>query len=204
VAAVLGDLLKVVDVQTYLGQEVLNIYWYRVTSVTGFLDEGYEAIADWFEDNVIVPVTQIQASALTHTAIRLYNMSNGIDFYEKPIDVDGAQTAAAITLLPSYVSIGFKLVRESLVTRNGYKRIGGLFDGQVDGNNFNIDAAARTDIEEAMAADIVLGVVTTAEPVIVKHPIGSAPIASYLYSSIGSAQMTRVGTQNTRKAGRGN
>lgn len=200
---VLGDLLRIIDKQEYLGQECLNVYFYRSTSVAPMDNSTYDVILDWFEDNIIQNVRNVQADDLVHTGLQIINMTNGIDFVDRPESVAGSQTVAGSALLPSYVSVGFKLIRESLVTRNGYKRFAGLFDDQVTGNTFNGDPGQIADIETALAADIVEGLATICEPVIVRHPIGSPPVASYTYSSIGAAQLVGVGTQNTRKAGRG-
>lgn len=197
---VLGDLLRITDAQTYLGEEVLNIYYYRSVSITPIGNEGYGTILDWFETEILEPVTQIQVSALVHNQLTIVNMTNGIDFLERAIDVPGEIAADESECLPSYVATGFRLIRESLVTRNGAKRYAGLSEQYTTGNEVLWTGAAQTDIEDALAADVYLGAVLSAEPVIVKHPVGAPPVVSYLYSSVGDAQMRRtVSTQNTRK-----
>jgi len=203
VAATLGDLIQIIDEQSYLGEKVLNIYYYRIITIAGLGSDYLELVADWFEDNVIAAVVQEQIGQLSHDLISTRNLSNGIDFYEKPIDTVGTLTADANGQAPSYVSLGFKLIRESLVTRNGYKRFSGLADARIQGNTYFGDEEDIAAIEDALAADIVIGAVSVAEPVIVKRPLAAAPIASYEYSSIGSSQMVGLGSQNTRKPGRG-
>ncbi len=88
------------------------------------------------------------------------------------------------------------------MTRNGYKRFAGLSEANVSGNTLVGLDTPVANLQTALAADIMLSVVSVAEPVIVKRPI-VAPVTSYLYSSIGSATFRSVGTQNSRKAGRG-
>lgn len=196
---VLGDLIRIVDNQTLFGQALMNVYYYRVTTVTPQTNDVYEVMLDWFEDNIIANVGALQSDELNHNMLQLVNLSNNIDIVERPIDIDGGQSATSEDTEPSYVTVGYKLVRESLVTRHGYKRFSGIVNGNIDGNTYTADPEYVHDIEEALAADMMSGVATIAEPVIVKHPIPAPPISSYEYSSIGAAQLRGVGTQNTRK-----
>jgi len=204
VAALQGDLLQIVDFQTYLDQQVLNVYYYRVQPVGGINDDGYDVVLDWFEDNVVAAVANIQNAQLNHYQLELRNLSNGLDIVVHPIDVDGSAGSGGASAAASFLTVGFKLIRESLVTRNGYKRFSGLDETNTSENQFFFPAGTQAALETALAEDIVSGIITLAEPVIVKRPIGSPPVASYDYSSIGSAQYAgRMGTQNTRKPGVG-
>lgn len=202
-ASVLGDLWQILDKQTYLGQQVLNRYYYRVTSITGLANSAYAEVADWFVSHIVDVIDIEQHGLLNHYEIEIRNLSNGIDIFSLPIDEDGEASSDASTALPSYVSLGFKLVRESLVTRNGYKRFAGLVESKVSGNNYTFNTGAQAAIEAALAEDVIIGAVTLLEPVIVKTPLGNPPVATYQYSSVGAAQFVALGTQNTRKAGRG-
>lgn len=199
-AAALGDLIRIIDNQNYISQDMMNVYYYRVTSPTGFTNDGYESILDWFETNILAPVADIQVEQLNHTTLQLVNMTNGIDIVERVENVTGTLTPTTGQLLPSFMSIGFKLIRESLVTRNGYKRYGGLEETAVDGNLITLSTTLTDAIADGLKADVVVGLATLVEPVIVKRPLGSPPVASYLYSSIGDAVVASApGTQNTRK-----
>lgn len=202
VAASLGDLIQVTDFQTYLEQQLLNVYYYRITSITGLDDTYLPILADWFDENVVSPVSECQISLLSHVSREWRNLTNGSDLYTLNDVIDGNIPTGSGAPLPSYVSLGFILRRESLVTRNGYKRIGGIHEGNVSGNDVvNLDAELAA-VEDALASDITLGLVTVAEPIIVKRPI-VVPVEEYEYSSIGSAQFRLLGTQNSRKRGRG-
>lgn len=200
--AALGDLLQLVDNQVYLEQQVLNVYYYRITNVTGIADPYLPALNDWFTDNVLDPVKALQVNGLQHVSREWKNLTNGVDLFVDGTVVDGGQSVSPSLYMPSYVSLGFILRRESLVTRNGYKRIAGIGEGLISGNEFIGTGSGIPDIEEAFAKDIVLGLVTIAEPIILKRPI-VVPVESYEYSSIGSASFRGVGTQNSRKKGRG-
>lgn len=197
-----GDLIQLVDNQRYAGQQCLNVYYYRVTAPLG-LSDGYLAdINDWWDDNVLSKIKVVQNVAVEHLSREWRNLSNGTDLFVDSTLVGGEHSATASTILPSFISFGFLLQRESLVTRNGYKRFVGVTDDQVSGNDYVGDTGDMDDIATALASDVTIGLATLAEPVIVKRPI-VVPVSSYVYSSIGSATFRGIGTQNTRKAGRG-
>lgn len=201
-AAALGDLLQLVDTQSYLGQQVLNVYYYRVVAITGLGDNYLEALNGYWEEGILSKVTNLQVDDLLHTSREWRNMSNGSDLYANNTVVPGGNVVTDSALTPSFVSAGFLLRRESLVTRNGYKRFAGLPEQDIQGNTWVGDPDFITELEAALAADLVGGLVTLAEPIIVQRPI-VAPVGAYNYSSIGSAQFRGIGTQNSRKAGRG-
>ena len=201
-AAVLGDLLQLVDNQTYLEQQVLNIYYYRVTSITGLGADYLEALNTYWEGLVLDAITPIQMSNLTHVSREWRNLSNGLDFFVENTPVVGELSTDTNQQEPSFLSAGFLLLRESLATRNGYKRFAGLSETDVVGNAW-VGGSTRTNaLATALASDLQAGLVTIAEPVIVRRPL-IPPVASYTYSSIGAAQFRGIGTQNTRKQGRG-
>lgn len=201
-AAVLGDLLQLVDNQSYLGQQILNVYYYRVTATLGLADPYLSDLNSYWEDNVLDPIIQIQGDGLVHQSREWRNISNGTDLFVESTAVPGANSVAESSELPSYVSLGFLLQRESLATRNGYKRFAGLTENFVEGNTWTGSTTSIDNIETALAGDLNIGILAVAEPVIVKRPI-VVPVGSYIYSSIGSASFRGLGTQNTRKAGRG-
>lgn len=198
-----GDLLQIIDKQSYLSQELLNVYYYRWFSVPSVDNSVYPALVESFANTIIGEVKELQGELLVHTSVQIKNLSNNVDFYEEPFSVTGQRAQTFATALPSYVSVGFKLIRDSLVTRNGFKRFGGLGDGQVNGNSWAGDPADITAVENALSAFLKIGLVDVAAPIIPKRPIVPPVGTLYLYSSVASAQYSLVGTQNTRKAGRG-
>lgn len=201
-AAFLGDLLQCIDNQVYLGQQILNVYYYRVVSISELAGDYLSAINDQFELNVLSAVRDLQNSGVQHVSREWKNLTNEVDLFVNGEVLAGTSGSTESTGEPSFVSAGFILRRESLATRNGYKRFAGLTEGQVSGNTYTGDAGVITAIEVALAEDLFLGVIDTVEPVIVKRPIPS-PATSFVYASIGSSSFRGIGTQNTRKAGRG-
>lgn len=199
--ALLGDLLRFTDRQTFLGQTVLNVYFYRVTSITGLDDTYLDVLGGWFKDNVVSPVAALQSASVSHTELFLENLSNGVDIltYDDGFPIAGEASGDA---LPPYASYGFQLLRESRTTRNGYKRFAGVTEANQDDGIYTGGGTAITDVEDALAADVVIGLATVAEPVIVKRPF-DVPVVTFEYASIGGALFRGIGTQNTRKFGRG-
>lgn len=202
-AAALGDLLQATVKQTYLGQQVLNVYNFRVTSITGLTGNYLELFCLFIDGAINDVVAPIQLNSLVYTEIEARNLSNGLDFHIEPLTRTGDRTDSGNNAVPSFVSAGFQLIRESLATRNGYKRYAGLDDGLLVNNSYLIGGTNEAAIESALALDWIEGVVTVGEPIIWGSPRAAAPVGAYTYSSIGSAIYRDVGTQNTRKPGRG-
>lgn len=203
-AASLGDLLQYTFKGRLFGQQCLNVFYYRVVSVTGFLNDGYTAVADVITDTIIENVRVIQSVDYAWEGYEYRNLTNGIDFGSRTFDAPGLQGNSVTASLPSYVSWTFRLLRESLTTRNGYKRFAGVGEGDVSGNTSLLTAAAINNVTAALAADIYLNLALVAEPVIVKRPIPNPALVGYVYSSVGGADFRGIGSQNTRKPGRGN
>ena len=181
---------------------MLNVYYFRATPPLGATEPLLSEMNDAFETVVLNKVKAIQNIWVYHTSREWKNLTNGVDLFVDGTVVRGDTDSALTAALPSFVSMGFILRRESLVTRNGYKRICGLNDNDVTGNEYVGSMTPIHALEEGLASDLMYGLATIAEPIIVKRPI-TPPVEEYLYSSIGSASFRGVGTQNTRKAGRG-
>lgn len=178
----------------------MNVYHYRYILVTPSTDDVYPAVADWFQENIIDNAIAFQSDGLVHRQIEIKNLTNQLDIYSRTIDVAGLVDVDAGGNMPSYVSYGFILRRETAATRNGSKRFSGIPDIGVNGNTPGLTGSALTNMEAGLAADIVLGILATFEPVILRKPILSTDPPTE-YASIGSAQMRPVmSTQNTRKA----
>lgn len=198
-AIALGDLLQIIDHQTYLGEDMMNVYYYRWFSSPAPDNVVYADLLDDFKEVVVDKVREVQVTALEHTTLEIKNLSNGVDFAVLVIDETGVIPAAEDTLLPSYVSINFRLLRDSLVTRNGSKRYSGLLETAIEGNEFVGYTTAIANIEAALAGNLHTGIIETAAPIIPKRPIAPPMGTSYVYSSVASVLFGGLGTQNTRK-----
>jgi len=202
-----GQIIQFTDVQTLLGQAVLNVYFYKVISKEILVD--YNDLQGAFKVQVMDVIREMQADSLQHTRLGLKNLSNGIDIHEEPYALNGL---VAGDPMPSTNVASFRLVRTSALTRHGSKRIGGLTDTMASGNTLDAGTLLlANDIAAALAAPIAAtGTVDhdfELAPVIVgRFPEGD-PNAGELDLSkinpVASAQYIRLSTQTTRRAGRG-
>lgn len=197
-----NDIIRITDRQTLLGQVVLNVYFYQLQD-TGTFGDGYlDDIAAHFVEAVITPVTALQINVLEHTELFLENLTNGLDIltYDTDFPIEGSVSGEDV--MPPFVSYGFQLIRESRATRNGYKRFAGVPENMVDSGVYVGSPTLISDVETGLAADIVSGLATLCHPVIVRHPI-DVPLISPVFSNVGASLFRGIGSQNTRKFGRG-
>lgn len=194
-----GDLLQIIDRQTYLGEDVLNIYYYRWSSSPATGTAAYIELMEDFAEAVISPVASIQNLFLSHTTTQIKNLSNGVDFAERLANIDGFLDVAIGNTLPSYMALRFQLVRDSLVTRSGYKRYAGMIESQVEGNTYVGSLTPVGDIIGGLLSSLSVGIIQVAYPVIPKRPITVPAGDDYLYSSVVGSIFKGIGTQNTRK-----
>ena len=198
-----GDLLQITDKQEYLGEQMLNVYYYRYFSAPILDNSGYEPLVDQFVSFIIGSNVYVQVPRVEHLTVEIRNLSNGVDFFEKPVNQFGIFVGDEDEDLPSYVSLGWQLNRDSLVTRNGFKRLGGISDLVVDGNDYVGSMTPIGAISDNFAYQLKIGLIDVAAPVIPKRPLNVPMGTDYVYSSVTSATFKGVGTQNTRKKGRG-
>jgi hypothetical protein len=151
VALEVNDLIEIVDNQTYLGEAVLNIYYYRSQTANADGSEALESVSTAFTGAVIDDVTALQVGGLLHINRTIKNLSNGLDFFIDTDVIPGQIDAPVATYAPSYVSAGFMLLRSNLNTRNGYKRFSGLTEGNIEGNSLVSVGSAVSEIEVSLA-----------------------------------------------------
>lgn len=199
-AIVAGDVLQLTEKQRQAGQPILNVYFYEVVLNTD--DHGYEDVAPAFVNDLwTMQRKSSTSSSLTYETLEIRNMTNGIDMFE--FEVGEAGTATTTEALPPYATVTIKLVRSTLVTRNGYKRYAGIVEGsQTNGLLTSSGQTAWQTIATNLAtpqAYTFSGDAFEMNPVIVKTlPNGDRDFS--ILNPIGSAvALTRLGTQNTRK-----
>jgi len=206
-APAVGDIVQITDVQTYLGQTVYNVYFYQLDALEPAVD--YVDIAEAFDNVVRSQILTVQSAAVTHPTILVKNLTNGLDIWEQVDSQPGTQGGEG---MPSYVSLGFRLLRTTALTRHGSKRIGGLAESLINGNNVaSAGLASVTALATVFSLPIErVGTVDhdlTASPVIVgRFPQGDPNEGELDLSKINpvsGSQFIRVTTQVTRRAGRG-
>lgn len=206
-AIAVNDVLQINDVQSYLGQLCLNVYFYRVDVAGSALT--YQDVADYFQTQIVTEVVEIQNVNLVHTSTVIRNVTNGLDIFEDPLAITGGTSLEGA---PSFTAASFRLLRATALTRHGAKRIAGIPEVYSLGNDLNptystqiaaVALALGNPVEVDSAGDLDL----TMTPVIVgRYPVGG-PNAGQLdlskVNDVAAAQFIRISTQTTRRAGRG-
>lgn len=142
-----GDLLRATVCGTIFTHEFCNVWFFLVNAITGS-ELSLSVTAAQIEDQVVDPLIVQQSTEVTWTRILVENISNGIDFHDATINRAG--TLSASEALPSFVAFSTKFARGNALTRNGYKRIPGLVETQVEGQTL---AAATQSALQTIAND---------------------------------------------------
>lgn len=198
-------------------QELNNIFHYQVTTVggatlldfaTGLWRELSSSLLDL--TNNAVEYVQIVASKLDTDG----NLVNGESYIIHAGDGVGVTASDA---LPPFVTWTFKYIRPDSSFRHGFKRFAGVSENsQAEGI---IDSGALSvlipPIETSLAAtiagysrdvdnrpDTVVGS-SAMQPVVVQRIVNGDPISPVNLAVIADVVFDKIGTQNSRKYGRG-
>lgn len=200
-----GDIIRCTHFYTYLTQEVLNVFFWKIGA-------GSESDLSLFtlSDDYLIQfqglVLDNLSDSLVLNRILWENLTDGVEI------VDFATTAAGAVggePMPSSVALGVILRRTNKITRNGYKRFAGLAETQVAGNLQLLSTPVKDNIESFCGVirnypdyDGAGGLVVL-EPVIVGRTLdagGNYEIDLSKVNPVITAQVkANVSTQNTRK-----
>lgn len=206
-AIVVGDILQITDVSTYLSQVCLNVYFYRVTLAEASAE--YADVNSCFLSDMQAAVLGFQADSVQHYQVSIRNLTNGIDVVEFATNNYGGNAGDG---MPSFVAYGFRLFRTNATTRHGAKRFVGCMEAHVQNNAAVAGIVATLNAcANALKAKITYPGGASdqfeAEPVIVGRFPQSHPDAGQLDLStinpVANATYVRVTSQTTRRAGRG-
>lgn len=122
----IGDVYQLVDQQAQAGQQVLNVYFYRLdTPVVG---NAAQFLAESWVDNVLPDITAWQCVDVVHTAVIVTNLFNESEQHTELISEAGS---GASTVMPTFVAVGFQLIGDNAAVRDGQKRYAGIDEGVV-------------------------------------------------------------------------
>lgn len=199
-----GDFYKLlVKGQQAGGDEILNIFWYKLIEVTALPPltefEICQELCEWFSTNVITPWLDIVSEDFSFVELEA-RQHLGIAFYNLPY-VPVAPGLVASEALPRFVSYNVLLQRSTLATRHGHKRVAGVPEAWQDNGNFTGDNTKMGDFTDAVAMDATIPGGTSGSllftPYIVRlNPDTQAVIAE---NAISSVRFQGFGTQNSRK-----
>lgn len=195
-----GDIIQLIDRQLYLGQIVLNIYHYKVDVGNGILSE-LALLTDWALNKLPI-ILQVQDQQMVHTELRADNLTDGISFATLAVAQGGALAGAGT---PSSIAIGWRFNVTTKVTRPGGKRIGGITEGQTDGNTLIIDPVDKGLLEDTffdiMDIGVPPGTVVLNNVVVGRDEFGHLDLARTQRVSSGLIA-SDVTTQASRRANR--
>jgi len=202
-----GDILQFTARYTYIGVEMLNVFFY-IVKTGGVGGDLATTVSGSFAPNVLGQVRNLQISDTEYIDIVGRNHMSLAADVTVPYAVTGNYVAGSGS--PTFVSIGFRLNRDSRLTRNGSKRFGGISEDATDVNSPNYTGTIVADVEAALSAD--LDILTSLEasvgvmtPIIVGRcrlsDVGCTPgdLDLTRFSLVSSAQVTSVTTQSSRK-----
>lgn len=215
-----GDVYMLKDFQTQESQQVLNVYFYHQSLF--FLPGtggAAGALAQGWVDQKLPSILAVQAPAVNHERVEVFNLFNPQDFYTVDVDETGERQAG--DTLPQFVSFSTRFSIQDRRIKAGGKRISGVQENmQVAGvlNDAGV-IADLADMDEALRTSVLIGLVVqdpVFNPVVVKrikeeneetgkvtYRLPEFP-GEALYSQIAGVLTSLVlGSMNTRKRGRG-
>lgn len=199
----LGDIIRVVETGTLLGENFKNVYHY-LTTLGAPLDTVTD-FSDAFAATFHPALEEMMSDEVAFTLRVVEDLDDVLFFGEFPLSSVGLLASPA---QPSFVAYGVKLQRTFKTTRNGSKRYAGVVDGGVDDN----DVILSSLLLDAVAAAIVTELEAPAFPLllgsyvpIIFRPANSVPTSpAQATNPISAASFSSLITsQVSRKPGRG-
>jgi len=179
-------------------QQVINRFHY-VGQTAGTPD--LSTFVGNFITNVLTALADITHVDVNYVEIDVQHLTAGGAFLIDPIGFFGNVTSG--DSLPPFVAFDFTLLRHGLGERNGYKRFAGV--GEVSQSGGVITAGALT-LANTLATKLNMLIsdgVIDFEPAIQRKQINHVAQIPPKYFNVSSVIYARIGSQNTRKIGRG-
>jgi hypothetical protein len=115
-----GDLIELVHEQTYLGQNINNVYYFTAVASTTLT-----TLTSWFEANVVPKVKLVQTDLVNHINLRTRNVFVPAETYEEPLTGVGSKASGTVEL-PAFMAYTIRLDHENGNVRPGFKRYVGV------------------------------------------------------------------------------
>lgn len=204
--ALVGDVIQFVVSGEYLGQEVVNVFFYGLDAgAPHFIDLGLVG-NDWMADFASRVLGDL-SDELSYNTLTMTNLTDGLEFAVWSETITGGQD---VVPLPSFCALGVTLFRTNRITRNGGKRFAGLGEAQVTDNAILPATINFTDIENFCGQPLVYADYNGEADTVILRPIivgrslnieGKYQLDLNRINPIDGAQVRpNVSTQNTRKA----
>lgn len=197
----IGNRYELLDAQRYIGQDVLNVYYYKQI---GGLGGDAETLVGLFQSFILPAILTIQNDQLTHISLACRNLDDPMDFFVQVFLVPQAGTWLDPGG-PPFIAASFMYHRAQLNVRNGWKRFAGVPNDQIDGGTPSASyATACAGIVDDLFANPVDGAQNVWTPLIMRKTYDPLTgITTYTDFPVASVSFRGISTQNTRKIGRG-
>lgn len=197
----IGNRYELLDGQEYLGQDCLNVYYYR--QIAGPAGNAGDLRQSWGAA-VLPAVIAIQVDDVAHVAIATKNLDVPTDFEILPL-VPGTTGTLVGDPMPPFVAWAFRLLRQQTNIRHGAKRYAGVSESSQSLGVATAEVmAALNNLADALGSDLLGDTGAIYEPRIMRRLLDAeGHLIGYEDFPFGLAQYVRISTQNTRKFGRG-
>lgn len=200
----IGDVLRFTSLKEYADQTLVNVYFHTVIGQS-VINIGLDSLTQAFYEGERNSLASFTSVWLFSHKVVLDNLSNPTERYEYTPVREAIGTVTGDPL-PAHDSIGIRLNRTTLDTRNGSKRYSGLPESIVSSGLIEDTAAIHDAMDDFLSEDLVaidtfLAAITL-RPVIVKR----LPNGDYDLGTLNPVSGIRVSqymtTQTSRKQGR--
>lgn len=208
--ASIGDVFEIVDQQEMIGQQALNVYFYRVRTVS-VTDNDASSVATAFIEQMLPVIVAAQTTDVVHTAVKVRNLFDETDAHTELLSEAGTYGDDSQS---TFNAFPFQLVGNNAAVRPGAKRIAGVdganvTDGVVDGLTL---ISALEDVAVQLAAEMAWGLLSAEflEPVIVgrildggEYRLPTTALEAIISVITDALWNPRVTSQTSRKVGVG-
>jgi len=197
----LNRAVKLLVYQNHSGQLVLNRFHYLASSEPS--NSELVAFVNAFASNVWNKVRDIQSQAVLTYRMTAEVLGGNFGLADVPFNVSGTSASEA---LPPEAAYSFRFARTSAGVRGGFKRISGVAE------NFQASGILLSDfmngqlvasVRQALVAPITVGDVDYVPIVIISTYNSQALPEPYYWQPLAISLNQSVGTQNTRRRGKG-
>lgn len=183
--------------QTFLGQNIVNMFYYRDTNTGDII--SLDQINATFLSDVVNEVVEIQHASVEGIDIRVRKVGGTNENVLPILLIDGIRPGEPLNSFSAY---GFRLVRNNIDVRNGSKRFTGVSEDDVSGNTpGGIVESIAEEVALALESDLVLNSGATLAPVIFSR--GSFEDPDWKGTNVVGAVFTGLTSQVSRKASPG-
>lgn len=200
------DILQVGLHGAYAGQDVINVFFFRVLRGDQLFVVADDAILQFVQafDTNILPN---YSAGLVYNEVKAVNLSNPIQIFETNVAAVGGKAGET---LPVHDTVSVKLTRSTGITRNGRKAFSAIPEAQQANGDLDMSFYPQAAYDAVLASPTVY--VDAADPLnnmdLIPVIVGRTPNASGVseidLSRVNVIQSTvinpKVRTQNTRKS----